>query len=286
MTQLFTKITELREFLTDRKQIGLIPTMGALHQGHLSLIERSRQQDQVVVVSIFVNKLQFAPTEDFQQYPRQLNQDLYLCEEAGVDIVFAPDDQEIWQDRQPKTLIQPPSFLSEGLCGRSRPGHFIGVATVVVKLLNIVQPDRAYFGQKDAQQLAIIQQMVKDLNLPVEIIPCAIARDIEGMALSSRNQYLNAAEKLIAPQIYASLEVAQTAFFNGEQNSDRLLDLVQSYLANTPQLKLDYLQIVDPHSLQPLKSISENALLAIAVYLGKTRLIDNILLTHNFRVSQ
>jgi pantoate ligase / CMP/dCMP kinase len=287
-TALFTKNSELRQFLRNRQSlgagsIGLIPTMGALHQGHLSLIERSRQLDQTVVVSIFVNPLQFAPGEDYQQYPRLLVQDLALCNAAGVDAVFAPDRSEIWPENsiktaelktdeirplEPRTLVYPPAALTNVLCGRSRPGHFVGVATVVVKLLNIVQPQRAYFGQKDAQQLVIIQRIVNDLNLPVDII-----------------QYLSAAQKQIAPQIYASLMIAFNAFIKGEKNSDRLCNLVNNRLTNlglsADRLRLDYLEIVDQQTLQPIDHIQDSALLAIAVYLDKTRLIDNILLTNN-----
>ncbi len=289
MTQLFSKINQLHEFLASRQALsltatGLIPTMGALHQGHLSLIQRSLAQDQTTIVSIFVNPIQFAPGEDFERYPRQLEQDLALCQQAGVDAVFAPDAQEIfgenWVDSSQKTLIHPPAAITEVLCGRSRPGHFVGVATLVTKLLNIVQPQHAYFGQKDAQQVAVIKSLVKDLNLPVEIISCPIARDKQGLALSSRNQHLTEAQRIVAPQIFASLQAAQSVFINDQKDSDCLCQIVINYLANLPELKLDYLQVVDPHTMQSISSIAHSGLLAIAVYLGKIRLIDNILLTN------
>jgi pantoate ligase / CMP/dCMP kinase len=281
MTQLFTEIDRVRDFLHGQHGIGLIPTMGALHQGHLSLIQRSRCQDRTVVVSIFINPLQFSPGEDYHLYPRQLERDLEFCQGLEVDAVFAPNAQEIFGLTQ-STLVHPPAAMTEGLCGRSRSGHFVGVATVVTKLLNIVQPNRAYFGQKDAQQLAIIQNLVKDLNFSVEVISCPTARDNQGLALSSRNQYLTEAQKKIAPQIYASLQAAQVAFKNGEKNSDRLCQIVINHLADLPELALDYVQVVDQHTLASIECIQDSAqdfaLLAIAVYLGKTRLIDNILL--------
>ncbi|MDX1977700.1 MAG: pantoate--beta-alanine ligase [Pseudanabaenaceae cyanobacterium bins.68] len=255
--------------------LGLIPTMGALHQGHLSLIERSRHTDQLVAVSIFVNPRQFAAHEDLATYPRSLDQDLQLCEQAGVDFVFAPDPSQIWPNPNP-TLVYPPPELTEQLCGRSRPGHFIGVATIVLKLLNIFQPDRAYFGEKDAQQLAIIQRLVQDLNLPVKIIPCPIYRDPDGLALSSRNQYLTPSQRQIAPQIYASLRRAQTMFQQGERQAEVLIQAVLDQLP--PPFQLDYLELVDQNTLQKIGYVQSSALLAIAVYLGTTRLIDNIVL--------
>lgn len=258
--------------------LGLIPTMGALHPGHLSLIERSRRTDQIVVVSIFVNPLQFAPHEDLATYPRTLAQDLQLCQQAGVDIVFVPDASQIWPTPNP-TLVYPPPQLTTPLCGRSRPGHFIGVATIVLKLLNLFQPNHAYFGQKDAQQLAIIQRLVQDLNLPVTIIPCPTYRDAQGLALSSRNQYLTPSQRQIAPQIYAGLRQAQNCYRQGERQAEALFQVVLEKL--DPQFQVDYLELVDQNTLEKLGYVQPNAILAIAVYLGSTRLIDNIPLEQN-----
>ena len=231
MVLLLRTISELRSHLQPHREvdsrIGLVPTMGALHQGHLSLIDRAIADNKLVVVSIFVNPLQFAPTEDLSSYPRQLENDLKLCEDMGVDYVFAPapeemDSQGDTEALSTKTKVIPPGNMTNILCGKYRPDHFTGVATVVTKLLNIVQPDRAYFGQKDAQQLAIIRRLVKDLNLTVEIVPCPIVREESGLALSSRNQYLTESEKTQAAKIYRSLQQAKLAFSEGEIDTDAL----------------------------------------------------------------
>ena len=281
------KIAELRSYLVDRQKsqhtIGLVPTMGALHRGHLSAIERAIAENQTVVVSIFVNPLQFAPTEDLDNYPRQLEQDLELCDRLGVEVVFAPSAEEMNSSGNTKalantTIVLPPQSMSEVMCGRYRRGHFTGVATIVTKLLNIVQPDRAYFGQKDAQQLAIIHRLVKDLCIPVEIVPCPTVREPSGLALSSRNQYLTPTEKAQAAQIYRSLQQAKTAFAKGESSSQTLMEIVRQELAATEQVKIQYVELVDPASLQSLKQIERSGLLAIAAYVGSTRLIDNIVL--------
>jgi pantoate ligase / CMP/dCMP kinase len=283
---LINKIQELRSHLAihrDKYQIGLVPTMGALHSGHLSLIKQAIAKNDLVVVSIFVNPLQFTPTEDLAKYPRQLEQDSQLCQQLGVDLIFAPDVNEMNSDGDTDTqfsttTVVPPEHMAAVLCGEFRPGHFTGVATIVTKLFNIVQPDRAYFGQKDAQQLAIIRRLVADLNLPLEIISCPIIRETSGLALSSRNQYLTPTEKEQAAQIYRSLQQAETAFRQGESNCAALINLVEQKLNSVPGVKIQYVELVDPDSLQSLNKIEGQGLLAIAAYLGSTRLIDNIVL--------
>jgi pantoate ligase / CMP/dCMP kinase len=258
-------------------QIGLVPTMGALHQGHLSLIQRARSENAIVIVSIFVNPLQFGPSEDFSQYPRTLETDLALCQQVGVDAVFIPDAKELIS-AIPMTQVVPPSHLTEGLCGRSRPGHFQGVATIVLKLLNLVQPDRAYFGRKDAQQLAIIQQLVQDLNLDTLIVPFTILRDPSGLALSSRNQYLSPEQKQQATALSRGLTNAQTLFQTGIRDRDTLLKEIHTTLTSEPNIQLDYVDLVNPRTLEPLTQVEQEGLVAIAAYVGNTRLIDNILL--------
>ena len=283
---LFKRIAELRHHLSTHRekcQLGLVPTMGALHQGHLSLIKRAISDNDLVIVSIFVNPLQFSPTEDLEHYPRQLELDSQLCQQLGVDFIFAPTVAEMniaenINAQSENTIVLPPNDMISVLCGKFRPGHFQGVATIVTKLLNIVQPDRAYFGQKDAQQLAIIRRLVADLNLPVEIIDCPIIREKSGLALSSRNQYLNPKEKQQATEIYRSLQQAATAFEQGENNTLVLIDLVKQALTATPEIKIQYVELVDPETLTPIENVKTRGLLAIAVYLGNTRLIDNIML--------
>lgn len=280
--RLFTTIAALRCHLNQFRlgqpdgSIGFVPTMGALHAGHLSLIDRAKQENTWVVVSVFVNPLQFGPGEDFASYPRPLEADAALCEQAGVDVLFAPSPEELGVLNQTPTTVQVPGVLQSVLCGPKRPGHFDGVATIVTKLLNLVQPRRAYFGQKDAQQLAILQRMVKDLNFDVDIVPCPIVREKSGLALSSRNQYLSEAEQQQAPQLYASLRSALALFQSGERQGQPLLDRVQASLPEC--FSLDYVEIVDPVTLVPLETVTEEGLLAIAAKLGTTRLIDNLLL--------
>jgi pantoate ligase / CMP/dCMP kinase len=288
MVLLLQTVAELRSQLktyrqTSHSTIGLVPTMGALHQGHLSLIERAIAENSLVVVSIFVNPLQFAPTEDLGNYPRQLEQDLKLCESRGVDLVFAPTPEEMGSKGDlgavnETTTVIPPQSMTEVLCGKYRPDHFTGVATIVTQLFNLIQPDKAYFGQKDAQQLAIIRRLVQDLNTPVTIVSCPIVRVASGLALSSRNQYLTELETAQAAKIYRSLQQAKQAFAEGEINSNTLTNLVKQELAATEEFKIQYVELVDPLSLQSLVQIQQAGLLAIAAYLGSTRLIDNIVL--------
>lgn len=263
--------------------IGFVPTMGALHQGHLSLIAQARRENQFVVVSIFVNPLQFGPTEDFQKYPRTLDADRTLCEQAGVDALFFPTAQELGiaqtmegQDSLPMTQVIPPPEMMAGLCGRSRPGHFQGVATIVTKLLNLVQPDRAYFGQKDAQQLAIIRRIAADLSFSTEIVGCPIVREPKGLACSSRNQYLTPEQRERASVIYLSLQQAKRAFLAGERLSQTLIEVVKAELTMVPEMQPEYVEVVHPTTLAPLEQVEESALVAVAARFGSTRLIDNL----------
>ncbi|WP_066425771.1 bifunctional pantoate--beta-alanine ligase/(d)CMP kinase [Anabaena sp. 4-3] len=303
--RLLTTVAALRCFLTKHRQqnqltvsenmvldgmtdwyptaVGLVPTMGNLHQGHLSLIKRARQENSTVIVSIFVNPLQFGPNEDFARYPRTLAQDAKLCEQGGVDAIFAPNPEEmgIYQkniDESQVTQVIPPSDMIMGLCGRSRLGHFQGVATIVTKLLNLVQPDRAYFGQKDGQQLAIIKKLVADLNLPVDIIACPIVREASGLALSSRNQYLTAEEKQQAAVLYRGLQQAEKAFREGVRDRHQLIATVQQELAKVSTVSVEYIELVEPTTLMSLNTIEEEGMLAIAARIGSTRLIDNTIL--------
>jgi pantoate--beta-alanine ligase len=257
----------------DGKTVGLVPTMGALHAGHLSLIDAARAADGFVVVSIFVNPTQFGPTEDFARYPRPLEKDLELCGRAGVDLVFAP----------PAEVMYPPGFrtlvrvndLSDVLEGASRPGHFQGVATVVLKLFNLVQPDRAYFGQKDAQQVRIIQQMTRDLDVPVEVVVRPTVREADGLALSSRNQYLDAGQRRQAVVLNHALAAAEALVRAGERDAAAVERTMASRIAATPGAALDYAAAVDADALRPPPRLQGRVLLALAVRFGATRLIDN-----------
>jgi pantoate--beta-alanine ligase len=248
--------------------------MGALHAGHRSLIDAARRQSDFVVVSIFVNPTQFGPHEDFGRYPRPLAQDLAACAAAGVDLVFNP----------PAEVIYPPGYrtyvevtgLQDVLEGASRPGHFRGVATVVLKLFNAVQPDRAYFGQKDAQQVCLVRQMVRDLEVPVEVVTCPTVREPDGLALSSRNQYLDAHQRRQAPALYRALEEARARYEAGERDGDALRRLLEERIAQTPGAALDYAAVVDADTLAPAGRLTGPTLLALAVRFGATRLIDNV----------
>ncbi|MBH8564940.1 bifunctional pantoate--beta-alanine ligase/(d)CMP kinase [Nostoc sp. CENA67] len=266
-----------------RTAVGLVPTMGGLHEGHLNLIARARQENSTVIVSIFVNPLQFGPHEDYQRYPRTLEQDRLLCEQAGVDAIFAPTPEEMGVQQNniqesKVTQVIPPSAMISGLCGRSRLGHFQGVATIVTKLLNLVQPDRAYFGQKDGQQLAVVKRLVADLNLPVDIVACPTVREPSGLALSSRNQYLTAQEKEQATVLYRGLQKVEAAFKAGLRDSSKLIAIAQQELAKVSTVLVEYIELVDPTTLMYLEKIEEEGMLAIAARLGSTRLIDNTML--------
>lgn len=259
-------------------ELGFVPTMGALHQGHLSLVERARRENNFVVVSIFVNPLQFGVNEDYDRYPRQLNHDLELCERAGVDVVFAPSAEVMGVTAPLLVQVVPDPSLTNVLCGKTRVGHFTGVATIVTKLLHIIQPDRLYLGEKDGQQLAILQRLVSDLNLPVEVVACPTVRDNHGLALSSRLHYLSPSQKQLAHQIYPALQQAEQAFRQGVRDGATLVAIVTDALAKYPEIQLEYVELVDSNSLQPLTEIGQGmlAVLAVAVHIGNTRLIDNV----------
>ena len=257
--------------------LGLVPTMGALHEGHLSLIRAAKKQCDIVVATIFVNPTQFGPNEDFSRYPRTFASDCALLEAEGVDILFAPTIEEIYPTGTSRTFIEVPG-ISDRLDGLSRPGHFRGVATVVAKLFNIVSPDYAYFGQKDAAQVAVLRAMVQDLNFPVNLIVCPTVRDADGLALSSRNQYLSPEERTQALALSRSLVTATTQATKGLHNAAQLKSVILQDLQSTPALKIDYVEIVDPTTLEPIADLQTGALIAIAAWIGKTRLIDNALL--------
>ena len=258
------------------KRLGLVPTMGALHEGHLSLVRMARIQMQVVAVSIFVNPLQFAPSEDYENYPRGLDQDRQILEAERADLVFVPAPEAMYPRTQAAYVTV--EGLSDKLCGRSRPGHFRGVTTVVAKLLNIVRPTAAYFGQKDGAQVAIIRRMVRDLNFGTEIVVAPTVRAADGLALSSRNAYLNEEQRKSATVLYRALASIQTLADRGERSAELLRQEGHRVLSREPSARLDYLEIVDPETLDPVEDVSKEALVAIAAYLGTTRLIDNIVL--------
>lgn len=256
------------------RSIGLVPTMGALHAGHGALIDRAREGAGYVTVSIFVNPIQFDRRDDFTAYARDLERDLAFCEEHGVDAVFAPPAEEMYPG-PPGTFVEVPE-LQAHLCGPFRPGHFRGVATVVAKLLHIVAPDKAWFGEKDAQQLAIIKRMVLDLNMPVEIVSVATVREADGLALSSRNQRLSAEERRIAPALFRALTAGQRNVLAGCGSAAEVRNEVLRELQSEPQLRPEYVEVVDPASMSPVEQISGPVRIAAAVWLGATRLIDNV----------
>lgn len=265
-----------RELRRAGKRVGFVPTMGALHEGHLSLVRAARTQSDVVVASIFVNPLQFGPNEDFSKYPRTFESDKQKLETEKVDIVFAPTPDVMYPPGA-KTVVEV-AEISEKLDGRSRPGHFKGVTTVVAKLFGIVQPDRAFFGQKDAAQVAIVKRMVRDLNMDVEIVVCPIVREPDGLAMSSRNVYLSAPERKQALVLSRSLHRVHFLCDRGEKIASALIAAGKEVVAEEPAVKLDYLELVDPDSLDPLEDVSKGALVAIAAWVGTTRLIDNLVL--------
>lgn len=261
---------------TDGRSLGFVPTMGALHEGHLSLVRAAKSQCDVVAASIFVNPLQFGPHEDLAKYPRTFERDCWLLEKEGVELLFAPSVEEMYPPGATTYIVV--EGLSEKLCGRSRPGHFRGVTTVVAKLFNIVEPGRAFFGQKDAAQVAIIRRMVRDLQMPTEIIVGPIIREPDGLAMSSRNAYLSATERKSALVLNRSLMRVQTLFEQGERDSNRLIAEGIGEFATELSGKLDYFEIVDPDTLDPVKEIAQPILVAVAAFVGTTRLIDNVVL--------
>jgi pantoate--beta-alanine ligase len=258
------------------KSLGLVPTMGALHEGHLSLVRAAQAQCDLVAASIFVNPLQFGPNEDLARYPRNFDRDCELFKREGVDFIFAPSVEEMYPAGAVTYVTV--EGLSDKLCGRSRPGHFRGVTTVVSKLFNIVEPDRAFFGQKDAAQATIIRRMVRDLNIPVQIEVCPIVREPDGLAMSSRNAYLDAPQRKSARVLYRSLMAVQGRFDQGERKVQTLIEAGKQALAEDSSVRLDYFEIVDPETLDPVDGLSRPALVAVAAFVGKSRLIDNIVL--------
>jgi pantoate--beta-alanine ligase len=257
------------------KRIGLVPTMGALHVGHISLIERAVKNCDFVVVSIFVNPTQFGPGEDFEKYPRPLEADLRVCRDAGVDVVFVPSREEMYRSEN-LTWVDVEK-LTEPLCGRSRPGHFRGVTTVCAKLFNIVAPDVAFFGQKDAQQAIVVKRMVADLHMALEIFVCPTVRQADGLAVSSRNEYLTEQQKKDAVWIYKSLQKCREMIEGGVTDSERIITQMREILNRTPSIEIEYVSIVDAETLQRVERIGGKVLAAVAVGIGSARLIDNIL---------
>jgi len=262
--------------LRKEKTIGFVPTMGYLHEGHLSLVRRSKKENDITVVSIFVNPTQFGPNEDYNSYPRNLNRDASLLEKEDVDYVFVPEIEQMYP-KDYSTYINEES-LSRHLCGRSRPGHFRGVCTVVTKLFNIVKPNRAYFGQKDAQQFRVIRRMVRDLNMDVEVIECPIVREPDGLAMSSRNIYLSTEERNQALALNRSLKIAENLYRSGEKNTERMKEKIVQYLSSFDKIKIDYVEIVSEETLEPVEKIEGKVVVAIAAWVGKARLIDNTIL--------
>ena len=276
---LLKKVDEVRSLVEQwRKQgltVGYVPTMGALHEGHESLIKRAYEENDKVVVSIFVNPMQFGPKEDLESYPRDLKRDSEVCEKAGTDLIFHPENEEMYFNDF-STFVDM-NGLTKGLCGKSRPMHFRGVCTVVTKLFNIVSPDRAYFGEKDAQQLAVIKRMVRDLNIDIEIIGCPIIREEDGLAKSSRNTYLNEEERKAALILSKSVALGKKMVADGETSAAVVKEAMIKKIESEPMAKIDYVEAVDGLSMQPVEEIKAPALVAMAVYIGKTRLIDNFI---------
>jgi len=272
-------IKEVRKCVKEWKKkgltIGLVPTMGYLHEGHRSLIERAVKENDRVVVSDFVNPIQFGPKEDLAVYPRDLRRDEAVCAEGKAALLFNPEPSEMYF-KDAETYVNVDK-ITEVLCGARRPGHFRGVCTVVSKLFNIVTPDRAYFGEKDAQQLAVIKRMVRNLNFDIEIVGCPIIREEDGLAKSSRNTYLTEKERIAAVILSLSLKKAKEALKNGERNSDKLIKLIKSEIEKETLSKIDYVEIVDSENLHKVSVINGSVLIAIAVYIGKIRLIDNFI---------
>lgn len=265
------------EWKRQGKKIGFVPTMGYLHEGHLSLVRESKKRSDVTVVSIFVNPKQFGPKEDYNVYPRDLDRDRQLLEKEGVDLLFYPSVEEMYPDGY-KTYVEV-TDLQDKLCGRSRPGHFRGVCTVVLKLFNQVQPDEAYFGWKDAQQVIIIQKMVEDLNVPVKIVPLPLVRDHDGLALSSRNTYLSPEERQAALVLKKSLDLAEKLIREGERDAVKIKQKMVELISAEPLARIDYVEIVDLKTLESINKLDREALVALAVFVGKTRLIDNFRFT-------
>ena len=265
---------QIKQWKKEGKTIGLVPTMGFLHEGHASLIRKCREQNDIVVVSDFVNPTQFGPNEDLEAYPRDFERDSKLCESLGADLIFAPSPEDMYHDPHAFVSID---TLSETLCGKTRPIHFKGVCTVVTKLFHIVAPDRAYFGEKDAQQLAIIRKMVKDLNFDIEIVGCPIIREEDGLAKSSRNTYLSPEERKAALVLSRSIFLGKEMVEKGERDCKKIIASMTAEIEKEPLAKIDYVDVVDFDTITPVEKLEGSILVAIAVYIGKTRLIDNFI---------
>lgn len=276
---LIKEIKELRNIIKEyRKQgftIGFVPTMGALHEGHQSLIKKATEENDKVIVSVFVNPTQFGANEDYDDYPRNIEKDLETAKEAGACIVFNPEPNEMYFENKSTSVSV--SNLTDKLCGAKRPGHFDGVCLVVSKLFNIVTPDKAYLGQKDAQQVAVLKRIVKDLNFDIEIVECPIIREEDGLAKSSRNTYLSSDERTSALVLNRSLQLAKKALLSGENDAEKIKEIIKNELNLEPLAKIDYVEIVDAESLEDVNVIKNRILIPIAVYIGKTRLIDNLI---------
>jgi pantoate--beta-alanine ligase len=274
-------IAEMKDISIKAHNLGLtvvlVPTMGYLHEGHMELIKKGGAIGDLLVVSIFVNPAQFGPKEDFSTYPRDLERDFKMAEEAGVGVVFHPPLEKVYPEAH-RTLVEV-GGLGEKLCGQSRPGHFRGAATVVLKLFNIVMPDKAVFGLKDYQQLIVIKRMVEDLNMDVDVVACETVREADGLAMSSRNSYLDTGQRQAARTIPRSLDAARTAFSRGERMSAKVIEKVKKIIENEPLAVIDYVKVCDPVTLNDIDRIGKKALLAVAVRIGKARLIDNCMLS-------
>ena len=266
---------EVKQWKKEGLSVGLVPTMGFLHEGHKSLMERAVKENDRVVVSDFVNPTQFGPNEDLASYPRDLDRDAKLCESAGVTLLFNPEPEEMYYEN--KTTSVHMEGLTKELCGKSRPIHFDGVCSVVSKLFHIVTPDRAYFGQKDAQQLAVIKRMVRDLNFDIEIVGCPIIREEDGLAKSSRNTYLSETERKAAVILSQSLQVGKELIAQGETDAVKVKEAIVKKIETEPLARIDYVEVVDAENIVPVEKIDNNTLIAMAVYIGKTRLIDNMI---------
>jgi len=280
--KIISRIVELKEVIriakSEGKKVGLVPTMGYLHEGHLTLMRQARKEQGFVIATLFVNPLQFGPNEDFAVYPRDLERDRIMAESTGVDVLFAPPVEEMYPAGNGKILtFVDVDTITATLCGASRPGHFRGVATVVAKLFNISEADVAYFGQKDAQQVAVIRQMVADLNMNVRVVSVPIVRETDGLAMSSRNKYLTSDQRKSALVLSRSIDKAHELLRKGERDAKTILAEMNGLIRLEPLAEIDYVSIVDPVSLQPLTEISDKALLAMAVKFGHTRLIDNMI---------
>lgn len=284
-TEIFNNISDIRQRIKKLKSqqavIGFVPTMGALHVGHESLIKRAKEDCDAVIVSIFVNPKQFGPSEDYDNYPRQLELDREICSKLGVDLIFSPTVEEMYTGESGSleencTMLTPPESLQNKLCGKSRKGHFNGVATVVLKLFNIITPDKAYFGMKDAQQFVIIKKMAEDLNIPVQIIGCLTVREADGLACSSRNKYLSVEARNKASCIYKSLKRIKESYDSGINSVSQLICLAKEELSS--DVEVEYLEILDMDTLTPLNTAKPNALIAIAARINGVRLIDNLII--------